>query len=55
MHGEDDQIAPIADSAVLAVKLLPKGTLKTYKGLPHGMCTMHPEIINSDLPAFFKA
>jgi non-heme chloroperoxidase len=55
MHGEDDQIVPIADSALLSVKLLPKGLLKTYKGLPHGMCTTHPEIINPDLLAFFKA
>ncbi|OYX69160.1 MAG: alpha/beta hydrolase [Caulobacter sp. 32-67-35] len=37
MHGEDDQIVPIADSALLAVKLLKKGELKTYPGLPHGM------------------
>jgi non-heme chloroperoxidase len=55
MHGDDDQIVPIADSALLSAKLLAKGTLKTYKGLPHGMCTTHPEIINPDLLAFFKA
>ncbi|GAA0707281.1 alpha/beta hydrolase [Dokdonella soli] len=54
MHGEDDQIVPIADSALLAAKLLKKGTLKTYKGLPHGMCTTHPDIINPDLLAFIK-
>ena len=55
MHGEDDQIVPIADSALLGIKLLKKGTLKTYPGLPHGMATTHPEIINPDLLAFFKA
>ena len=55
MHGEDDQIVPIADSALLAVKLLKKGTLKTYPGLPHGMATTHAEVINKDLLAFFKA
>ena len=55
MHGEDDQIVPIADSALLAVKLLNKGTLKTYPGLPHGMATTHAEVINKDLLAFFKA
>jgi non-heme chloroperoxidase len=55
MHGEDDQIVPIADSALLSSKLLKKAELKTYKGLPHGMCTTHPEIINPDLLAFFKA
>ncbi len=52
LHGEDDQIVPIADSALLAVKLLKKGTLKTYPGLPHGMCTTHPEVINPDLLSF---
>lgn len=55
MHGEDDQIVPIADSALLAVKLLKKGELKTYKGLPHGMATTHADVINKDLLAFFKA
>jgi non-heme chloroperoxidase len=55
MHGEDDQIVPIADSAHLAIKLLKKGTLKTYPGLPHGMASTHPEVINADLLAFFKA
>ena len=55
LHGEDDQIVPIADSALIGIKLLKKGTLKTYPGLPHGMATTHPEIINPDLLAFFKA
>ncbi|PVM92115.1 alpha/beta hydrolase [Caulobacter radicis] len=55
MHGDDDQIVPIADSALLSAKLVKKGELKVYKGLPHGMCTTHPEIINPDLLAFFKA
>lgn len=55
MHGDDDQIVPYADSAPLSAKLLKKGTLKTYPGLPHGMCTTHPEVINPDLLAFIKA
>ena len=55
MHGDDDQIVPIADSALLAIKLLRKGELKVYPGLPHGMCTTHPEIINADLQAFIEA
>lgn len=55
MHGDDDQIVPIADSALLAIKLLRKGELKVYPGLPHGMCTTHPEIINPDLLAFIAA
>ncbi len=54
MHGDDDQIVPYADSAPLSAKLLKNGTLKTYKGLPHGMCTTHPEIINPDLLAFIR-
>ena len=55
IHGDDDQIVPIADSALLAIKLLRKGELKVYPGLPHGMCTTHPEIINPDLLAFIAA
>ncbi len=55
MHGDDDQIVPYADSAPLAVKLLKKGELKTYKGFPHGMATTHAEVINADLLAFFKS
>jgi len=55
MHGEDDQIVPIADSALIGIKLLKHGTLKTYPGLPHGMCTTHPEVINPDLLAFIKS
>src|SRR5262249_32369676 len=54
MHGDDDQIVPIADSALLSVKLLTKGTLKVYKGFPHGMCTTHPDVINPDLLAFIQ-
>ena len=37
MHGDDDQIVPYADSGPLSAKLLKNGTLKTYKGFPHGM------------------
>jgi non-heme chloroperoxidase len=54
MHGDDDQIVPFADSAPLSAKLLKNGTLKTYKGFPHGMPTTHAETINADLLAFFK-
>ncbi|MDX8481412.1 alpha/beta hydrolase [Mesorhizobium sp. VK24D] len=55
MHGDDDQIVPIADSALLAIKLLKKGELKVYKGFPHGMATTHADVINADLLAFIKA
>jgi non-heme chloroperoxidase len=55
MHGDDDQIVPYADSAPLSAKLLKNGTLKTYKGFPHGMPTTEADMINNDLLAFFKA
>ncbi len=55
MHGDDDQIVPYADSAPLSAKLLPNGTLKTYAGYPHGMCTTHADVINPDLLAFVQA
>ena len=52
MHGDDDQIVPIADSAPLSAKLLKNGTLKVYEKFPHGMCTTHADVINPDLLAF---
>ena len=55
LHGEDDQIVPIADSAHLAIKLVKKGTLKIYPGLPHGMATTHADVINADLLAWIKS
>src|ERR1700751_4334180 len=54
MHGDDDQIVPYADAGPLSAKLLTNGTLKTYKGFPHGMPTTEAETINNDLLAFFK-
>ncbi|MDR3381602.1 alpha/beta fold hydrolase [Cupriavidus basilensis] len=54
LHGDDDQIVPIADSALLSAELVKQGTLKVYKGLPHGMCTTHPELINQDLLEFVR-
>ncbi len=55
MHGDDDQVVPIADAALLSVKLVKNGTLKVYKGYPHGMLTTHAEVINPDLLAFIKS
>jgi non-heme chloroperoxidase len=55
MHGDDDQIVPIADSALLSAKLLKNPTLKVYKGFPHAMCTTHADIVNADLLAFITA
>ena len=54
-HGDDDQIVPYADSAPLSAKLLKNGTLKTYKGFPHGMPTTEADTINADLLSFLKA
>lgn len=54
IHSEDDQIVPYADSGPLSAKLLPKGRLKTYKDLPHGAHSTHPEIVNADLLAFIE-
>jgi non-heme chloroperoxidase len=55
MHGDDDQIVPYADSGPLSAKLLKNGTLKTYKGFPHGMPTTEAATINADLLAFIKS
>ncbi|QJW94904.1 Non-heme chloroperoxidase [Frigoriglobus tundricola] len=55
MHGGDDRGVPIADSALLSVKLLGNGTLKVYEKYPHGMCATHADVINADLLAFFEA
>jgi len=55
MHGDDDQIVPIVNSAPLMAKLLRNAELKIYEGLPHGMCTTHADVVNPDLLAFVKA
>ncbi|MCP9994035.1 alpha/beta hydrolase [Streptomyces albogriseolus] len=49
MHGTDDQIVPYDDSAPLTVKLLKNGTLKSYEGYPHGMLTVHPDVLGPDI------
>jgi non-heme chloroperoxidase len=54
MHGDDDQIVPIANSALLSSKLAPRATLKVYPDLPHGMAATHPQILNQDLLAFIQ-
>ncbi len=55
MHGDDDQIVPYADAGPLSAKLLRNGTLKTYKGHPHGMLTTNADEMNADLLAFIKS
>jgi len=55
MHGDDDQIVPVADSAPLSAKLLKQSTLKIYERLPHGMCTTNADLVNAELLAFVAA
>ncbi|MFT6024630.1 MAG: non-heme chloroperoxidase [Ascidiaceihabitans sp.] len=55
LHGKDDQIVPIANSAELAINLVSKGTLKTYSDLSHGFFAAHPGIVHPDLLAFVKS
>ncbi len=55
MQGDDDQIVPYTDAALLQVKLLKHGTVKIYQGFPHGMLTTHADVINPDLLAFVKS
>lgn len=54
LHGDDDQIVPIAALALRSAKLIKNATLKIYKGAPHGMCTTLKQQVNADLLAFFK-
>ncbi len=54
LHGDDDQIVPIADASELSIKLLQNGTLKVFKGFPHGMCTTHADVINAELLKFIQ-
>lgn len=54
-HGTDDQVVPYEDSAVLSVKLLKNGTLKSYEGLPHGMLSSHPDALNPDILEFLNS
>ena len=54
LHGDDDQIVPIGNSALLSSKQIKGAQLKVYKGAPHGMCSTHKDQINADLLAFIK-
>jgi non-heme chloroperoxidase len=54
LHGEDDQIVPIDAAARTGIKLLKKGTLKTFPGYPHGAFVTHADVINAELLAFIK-
>jgi non-heme chloroperoxidase len=55
LHGEDDQIVPIADAAFKSIKLLRNGVMKTYPGLSHGMLTVNADRLNADLLDFIKS
>jgi non-heme chloroperoxidase len=55
LHGDDDQIVPIADSALLSAKLVKGAALKVYKGGSHGICTTEKNQVNEDLLAFIKS
>ena len=54
LHGDDDQIVPIAAAALQSSKLVKGAQLKVYPGFPHGMPTTQPDQINADLLAFIK-
>jgi non-heme chloroperoxidase len=54
MQGDDDQIVPYKDAVLLQAKLIKNSTLKVYPGYPHGMLSVHAEVINPDLLAFIK-
>jgi non-heme chloroperoxidase len=55
IHGDDDQIVPIGDSAMLSSKIVKNATLKVYPGAPHGLTATHKDRVNEDLLAFLKA
>ena len=55
LHGDDDQIVPIADTALLSAKIVKNATLKVIKGAPHGLCTTHKNVANEELISFIKA
>ena len=55
LHGDDDQIVPIADSAMLSAKIVKGATLKIYKGAPHGMCTTDKDRVSEDLLSFLRS
>jgi len=55
LHGDEDQIVPIADSALLSAKLVKGATLRVIPGGPHGMCSTLKDQINKELLAFLQS
>jgi non-heme chloroperoxidase len=54
MHGEDDQIVPVHDSAKKSARLIKGATEIYYPGLPHGLTATHADMVNRDLLAFLR-
>ena len=54
MQGDDDQVVPYENAALLQAKLLKRCTLKIYPGYPHGMMTTHADVINRDILSFIR-
>jgi non-heme chloroperoxidase len=54
LHGDDDQIVPISDSALLSVQLVARAKLIVYKGGSHGICTTEKHRVNADLLSFIR-
>src|SRR5690606_21193237 len=55
LHGDDDQIVPIAASARRSAKMVRNAVLEVYEGAPHGLCTTHKDRVNQDLLAFIRS
>lgn len=55
VHGDDDQIVPIAAAGLASAKLVPHAVLKVYPGAPHGLADTHKDQLNADMLAFLKA
>lgn len=55
LQGDDDQVVPYKNAALLQDKLLANSVLKIYPGFPHGMHTTHADTINADILAFIRS
>lgn len=55
IHGDDDQIVPIADAGLKSAKIIKNAQLKIYKGAPHGLCSTLKDQVNADLLDFIKS
>jgi len=55
LHGDDDEVVSYADAALLSARFLQNATLKIYRGYPHGMLTIHADVLNPDILAFIRS